>query len=116
MVCCEQRDAHIRRPAWDTLLVDGALVDCTATAPSDVEKHPLKRAKFKWWKRKRMRELEEGAWVEPVRALRRKCDTHWTPKNAAVARSWVINAVITQLSPENSKICYGPGTEKACIV
>ena len=43
-VCFELRDANIQWPAWDVLSVDGVIIDCRSTAPSDVNTHLTKSA------------------------------------------------------------------------
>ena len=74
-------------PAWDVLIV---------VAPSDGKKHLIKRAKLKW-KKKNDEELSEGVWFEPISAfLRRKWNDKWAPRQAACARTLVINGSITQ--------------------
>ena len=54
--------------------VDGNRIDCRATAPSDVLKQLIGRAKLRWWKKEQVGEMVNGVWFELIRAfLRRRC-------------------------------------------
>ena len=102
--CCELRDASIQWSAWDTFKINNEEINCQTIAPSDAEKHQVKRAKHKWWQRKQVAEMENGVWFETIRAfLRRRCNDYCSTKHSADAGSLIINGAVMQGSIRNHR-------------